>query len=138
MKNMVLQIINNSINEDNKPFWDFINNGEFRIQKCDDCEKHRFPSSYICPHCTSTKATWCEVSGYGEVYTWTNIRKVYHDSFKDKVPYNLSVIRLDEGVQMISNVVSNTEVEIGMRVKVVLEDIDEEHKIPKFIPVRSI
>ena len=106
------------------------------MQKCSECKRFRYPASFICPHCSSVDYEWKSVSGNGEVFTFTIILKTYHSAFKDKVPYNVAVIKLDENVHFLSNVeCDNNELKIGMRVKAVLRDIDENYKLPQFVPV---
>jgi len=55
------------------------------------------------------------------------------------VPYVLAIIELDEGVRMHSNVVGidPKEVEIGMRVEVVWDDVTPEFSLPKFRPIQK-
>jgi uncharacterized OB-fold protein len=53
------------------------------------------------------------------------------------VPYNVSLIDLEEGPRLISNVIdcSPEQVKIGMPVEVVYED-NEDFTLPKFRPVK--
>jgi uncharacterized OB-fold protein len=62
--------------------------------------------------------------------------RVYHPAFKDKVPYVLAVIELDEGPRIVSNVVGipADEVRCEMPVKVVYEEVRDGYLIPKFRP----
>ena len=55
------------------------------------------------------------------------------------VPYVLAIIELDEGVRMHSNVVGidPKEVEIGMRVEVVWDEVTPEFSLPKFRPIQK-
>ena len=45
------------------------------------------------------------MSGNGKVYSFVVYHRVYHPAFKDKVPYVVAVVELDEGPRIISNVV---------------------------------
>jgi len=62
----------------------------------------------------------------------------WHPAYQDKIPYNVSLIDLDEGGRIVSNVVDcpPDEVRIGMAVEVVYEDLPE-YTLPKFRPVKS-
>lgn len=132
------ELIDSAKHEDNATFWEYIAEGQFRMQQCSSCQRFRYPASFICSHCSSVEFKWEPISGKGEVFTYTIMHKVYHPAFKDKVPYNISVIKLDENVHFLSNVECNSkEISIGMRVKAVLRDIDEKHKLPQFVPAEE-
>jgi len=90
--------------------------GCFRIQRCDDCNRHVFFPRVLCPHCASEKLTWVDPAGTGTVYSTTVVRRP-----ADKGgPYNVVLIDLDEGVRLMSRVegVAPQDVRIGMRVRV--------------------
>jgi hypothetical protein len=58
-------------------------------------------------------------------------------AFAADVPYVVALITLDEGPQLMSNVVGCPleKVQIGMPVEVTFEDWTEEISVPKFKPV---
>ena len=58
-------------------------------------------------------------------------------AYQDKVPYNVSLVDLDEGGRLVTNVVDcpPEEVKIGMAVEVVFEDLPD-YTLPKFQPVK--
>ena len=82
-------------------------------------------------------AEWSSVSGRGRVYTWTIFHQLYHPGFQNDVPYNVAVIKLDEGPQLVSNVVGcrNEDIKLDMPVEVVFDDVTDEVTLPKFRPV---
>lgn len=59
-----------------------------------------------------------------------------HPALSDKLPWAIVEVELDEGVHMISNLVDwdPEGIEIGMRVQVVFEKLDDEITLPKFRP----
>ena len=61
--------------------------------------------------------------------------RAWHPSYEDKVPYNVSLVDLEEGPRLISNVIDcpPNQVKIGMPVEVVYED-NEGYTLPKFRP----
>ena len=76
------------------------------------------------------------VSGKGKVYSFVTYHRAWHPAYQDKTPYNVSLIDLDEGPRLISNVVGckHDEVKIGMPVEIVYDD-REEYTLPQFRPV---
>jgi uncharacterized OB-fold protein len=82
---------------------------------------------------------WKEVPGTGEVYTYTNTHYAAGEAHEGHTPYNVSVIMLDgtEDIRLVSQVLETEpgNIEIGMPVEVVWEQIDDEITIPLFEPV---
>ena len=126
------------INDENRPFWEAAKQNALKLQKCSDCGRFRHPAGRICPFCHSMNAEWTVVSGKGRVYTWTVFHQVYHPAFKDDAPYNVAIIKLDEGPQLISNVTGCelSDIYMDMPVEVVFKDVTDEWPLPFFRPVK--
>lgn len=124
------------VDGDTKEFWDACKRRELVIQKCQGCGQFRFPPEGVCPHCLSDRFQWQRVSGKGQVYTFSIIRRPPRPEFGESVPYVVGVVELAEGPRMISNVVGcpPEEVKIGMPVVVTFEDATEQITLPKFRP----
>lgn len=77
------------------------------------------------------------MSGKGEIYSFNVMHQVYHPGFATEVPYAVVVVKLEEGVKLVSNLrgVRPDAIRIGMPVQVVFEDLNEEVTLPKFEPV---
>lgn len=94
------------ITEVNAPFWDGLKSGELRMQVCEN--QHRWlPARDICPHCLSSSVSFVAASGRAKVISWVIYHTAFHDAFKDRVPYNVSLIELEEGPRLISNVLAD-------------------------------
>lgn len=126
-----------TIDELNRPFWDGCREGVLRLQRCAACERLRYPISPVCPHCTGVEAAWERLSGRGAIYSFAVFRHAYNDAWREKVPYTVALVDLEEGVTMISNVVGvpPDEVHVGQSVAVVFEAATPEIAIPQFRPV---
>lgn len=123
---------------ESKPFWANLKEHKLTVQRCNSCGKYfHFPPQALCPHCLSSEYEWTPVSGKGTVYSHVAYHRAWHPAYQDKIPYNVSLIDLDEGMRMVSNVVecAPEKVEAGMRVEVVYED-HEDYTLPKFRPVK--
>lgn len=99
---------------------DHLANGEFRIQKCNDCGKHNFYPRVLCPHCGSAAHDWVKASGKGEVYSTTAVRKRDGN-------HNVALVNLEEGPRMMTRIdgIEATEVRIGTPVKARIVDEDD-------------
>lgn len=100
-----------------------LDQGNFLIQRCQNCQDSIFYPRMICPHCGSDGLEWFSPSGRGTVYSTTIVRrKPEHGG-----DYNVALIDLEEGPRMMSRVegVTPDAVTIGMRVKATVIDGDE-------------
>ncbi len=120
-----------------KPFWDAAKEERLIIQKCRDCGKTIFYPRIACPDCFSDNIEWIETSGKGTIYTYTVVESNAPSAFINDIPYVVAVIRLEEGVQLLSNVVDCDPYTLAcdMPVEVTFEKLDEEYTLPKFRPV---
>jgi uncharacterized OB-fold protein len=122
-----------------RPFWDAAAHDRLAVQQCDACGHRQLPASLTCVACRSRALSWVQVSGRGTVHTFTILHRAYHPAFGDEVPYNVSIIELDEGPLLLSNVVGVPvdQLRIGQRVEVFFEPIGEGLALPKFAPVEA-
>ena len=104
------------------------------VQRCAGCGKLRFPPRELCSGCLSTDATWQEVSGRGEVYSYNVMHQVYHPGFAGEVPYAVVLVKLAEGPKITSNLVDcpPSAIRVGMPVEVTFEAVSPEVTLPKF------
>jgi len=75
-------------------------------------------------------------SGRGVVYSFTVVHRAPDPSFKDDVPYVIAIVELDEGVRLMSNMVSCSPeaVHIDMPVEALFETVSEGVGVAKFRP----
>jgi len=118
------------------PWWQAASQHRLVVQRCSACGHTRLPPAPLCPECRSADAEWQEVSGRGEVYTYTVVHRPI--AAGQPLPTVIAVIALEDagGVRMISNLVAANpdEISIGMPVELVWEDMSEELAIPRFRP----
>jgi uncharacterized OB-fold protein len=120
-----------------RPFWDAAKQERLIIQKCSACGMHVFYPRIACPHCSSDDLEWVEASGKGTVYSFTVVEANAPSAFLGDVPFVVAVIRLQEGVQMLSNVIGCDPYDVvcDMPVEVSFEELNDEFTLPKFKPV---
>jgi uncharacterized OB-fold protein len=72
-----------------------------------------------CPVCLSPDARAESASGGGRVVSWVVYHRAYGPSFADRVPYNVTLVELDEGPRLLTTVVEPTAaLAVGARVQV--------------------
>jgi len=120
-----------------RPFWEAARERRFIIQRCTDCKKYIFYPRICCPHCFSDRVEWVEASGKGTIYSYTVVLNNAPSAFMNDVPYIIAVVKLEEGVQLLSNIVDcdPEKVRCDMKVEVAFEKLDDQFTLPKFKPV---
>jgi len=110
---------------DNQEWWDACRRRELCFQRCTGCGDLRHPPSPACPRCHRFECEWRRSAGRGQVYSFTWVHHVYLPSLKDRVPYNVTIVTLDDapGVRLITNIVDVTPaaLTIGLAVEVAWE-----------------
>ncbi|HEY4348722.1 MAG TPA: Zn-ribbon domain-containing OB-fold protein [Gaiellaceae bacterium] len=124
------------IDDVNRLFWEGCLEGVLRAQRCLSCGRLRYPISTICPHCLSTELEWVDLSGRGEIYSFVVFRHVYNEAWRDRVPYAVALVQLEEGVTMIANIVevAPEAIEVGQPVEVAFEELTPVVRRPAFRP----
>jgi uncharacterized OB-fold protein len=122
------------VDRQHAPFFAAAKEQRLVVQRCSGCGKLRFPPRELCSHCLAVDATWVEMSGHGEVFSYNVMHQIYHPAFASEVPYAVVVVKLAEGPKMIANLVDCPidAITIGMPVEVVFERLSDEVTLPKF------
>jgi uncharacterized protein len=120
-----------------RPFWQATREGKLMIQQCQSCGRNVFYPRLSCPFCFSDRLDWIESSGKGKVYTFSAVRNNAPSAFMADMPFVIAIVRLDEGVQMMTNIIGcdPAQVYCEMPVTVVFEKLNDEITLPKFKPL---
>jgi uncharacterized protein len=119
-------------------WWEAASDHRLVVQACASCGKIRHPPGPVCPYCRSLEAVWKDLPGTGHVYTYTVVRQAFVPALADRIPYVVVAVELEgaQGVRMVSNLVDvdPKDVEVGMTVDVVWEDMGPQLALPRFRP----
>ena len=110
-----------------QPYWDALRQGRLTFQRCRKCGHAWLPPRAECPECLAAEWDWTQASGQGRVISWVIYHHAYHDAFKDRLPYNVALVELDEGPRVITNIV-NPHAGIAAEKPVTLK-IEDEHGV---------
>jgi uncharacterized OB-fold protein len=118
-----------------QPFWDGCARGELLFQRCRACGKAIFNPAPICRFCRSDDLAWERSGGRGTVYSWTVVWRPQTPAFT--VPYAPVIVDLDEGFQMVSNLIGcdSDSVRSGLRVAVEFHRVGDGVQLPYFKPL---
>lgn len=91
----------------NAPFWSGLKEGRLLFQECKACRHRWLPPREACPACLGGDVGWQAAAGAGKVVSWVVYHTAYHEAFKDRLPYNVTCVELDEGPRLLTNVVGS-------------------------------
>ena len=125
--------------EDSAPYWQAAASGRLLLQRCQSCGATQFYPRALCSTCLSDKLEWVESAGLGLVYSFSSVEVAPSSAFLGDLPYVVALVRLDEGVQMLTRIVdcSPETVEIGMRVRVAFQQLSDGVALPVYRPERN-
>jgi uncharacterized OB-fold protein len=90
----------------NEAYWAALAEGRLVLQRC-ACGQRFMPARAACPACLGTHWTWETAQGGGRLKSWVVYHIALHEAFRDRVPYNVALVELDEGVRLITNIVAD-------------------------------
>lgn len=110
-----------------KPFYEGLRRRQLLLPWCKSCNRCHFYPRSACPHCWSEEYDWRPAAGTGTVHSFTVVRSNPPSAFRPRLPYTIAIIDLDEGVRLMSNILSDPKaLKIGDRVKVEFVERDNE------------
>jgi len=88
----------------------------------------------MCWKCQSLEWDYVVASGKGTVYSYVVVHRPPFPGYE--YPLVVAVVELEEGTRIVSNLagIEPADVKIGMPVKLSIESVDEELKLPLFRP----
>lgn len=110
-------------------YWAAARDGVLKLRRCTACHKPHWYPRPVCPFCTGD-TEWVDAKGTGEIYSVSVTRRA------GPIPYALALVKLDEGVTMMTNIVDCDldTLRIGQRVKVCFKPADDGQPVPMFTP----
>ena len=126
------QIIVGGIGADEK-YWQYLEEGEFRLPACIKCDRWMWPAHYRCPRCGSWEFKWLAVDPVGTVFSWTRTWYSF-DRTKERaadLPYVVALVEVSgAGGARIMGIVDgdSQHIKIGMRARGLIHPPSEKSK----------
>jgi uncharacterized OB-fold protein len=119
--------------EASAPFFEGSARGELMLQRCASCGAFMWPVKPRCVECFSGEVEWTPASGRAELYSFVVVHQRY-PGFEE--PYVVATVETPEGVRFNTSIVGADpgELEIGMPLAVVFEQVSDDVALPKFKP----
>ena len=101
-----------------RPFWEATRERKLLLQYCPATGRYQFYPRPVSLFTGCTDIEWREVSGRGEVFAYT-VAHVARPPFAGHTPFLIATVTLDEGVNIVGDVIncSMEEIAVGMRVR---------------------
>ncbi len=117
------------------PYWEGCAQDELRYLRCSNCHQAIADAARICWRCHSRDLRWEKSQGRGRIYSWTIVWRPQTPVFE--VPYSVAIIRLDEGIFVVSSIIGCTTEDLaeGMEVIVEFHPANDAVKLPYFRPI---
>lgn len=121
-------------NGDSIQFWEGAAQGKLLFQRCKACGNVQFPPRYQCGACWDAELDWIESAGIGTVESFTIVRRAPTAEFRDKAPYVVVSVTVEEGPRMITSLAGDDalSVAIGDPVTVAFERREDGNTLPVF------
>ncbi|GAA4329347.1 hypothetical protein GCM10023144_16020 [Pigmentiphaga soli] len=120
----------------NQPYWAALREGRLCMPRCRQCHRLQYPMGPCCSNCLSADFDWVALSGRGRVHAYAVYHHAFHPSFRDRLPYNVAEVLLEEGVKVISNIVgiAHDAIRNDMPVRARFDPVDEDLTLLRFEP----
>jgi len=116
------------------PFWKAAREHRLIAQRCPCCQAVQWPPKPNCTTCLTElgEADWTEIAQTGTVWSFLVYHRAFHPGFADKLPYNVAMVRLDDGPVMITSIVGTNEITVGQRVKACFDAVAPQTSLVRF------
>ena len=121
------------VTSDTQAWWDATREQRLLVQRCNACGGYQHYPRALCTSCGATDLAFDDATGAGTVVSWTVVHRAPSESFTP--PYVVALVRLDEGVQLLTNIVAAPDaVRCDQPVTVTWEPLDDGRHLPLFTP----
>jgi uncharacterized OB-fold protein len=121
-------------------FWQEAASRRLAMPYCDRCARWIWFPAARCDRCGGTPA-WTAMAGTGRLLSYAIERRATMPRWQERVPYVIGLVRLDEGVTLLTNIVdcAPEQLAIGVPVRVGFEPTtDPGLFVPVFTPRKGL
>jgi len=121
------------------PYWQSLEQGVLCYQHC-ACGHRWLPPRPECPACLGSDWKWARACGRARLVSWVVYHTAYHEAFAAELPYNVSLVELEEGPRLISNVIGCADGR-GLKAEMALElavEYEQSVALARFRPAAAV
>ncbi|MFP6655721.1 MAG: Zn-ribbon domain-containing OB-fold protein [Myxococcota bacterium] len=126
---------------ESRAYWEGAGRGKLVLQRCLACGGVQHRPRGFCVQCPDGEIEHFVASGRGVVYTYSIVHQNQMPKFRNALPYVVAYVALEEGPQLLTNLVDCDleTIEIGMPVRVDFVKIPDAKTgdllgVPRFVP----
>jgi len=130
-----------AIDWESRAYWEGAGRGELVLQRCRACGVVQHRPRGFCVSCLDGEIEHFVASGRGSVYTYSIVHQNQMPKFRNALPYVVAYVELEEGPQLLTNLVGcdPETITIGMPVRVDFVPTPDEATgdalgVPRFVP----
>lgn len=129
-----------TVTNETAEYWAAGTRDELLVGTCSACSRLHHPPQAVCPHCWSSTTATKGATGDGVIEAFSVVHRSAVPFFRERLPYVVASILLEEGLRMTANVVGcdATVVRIGMPVRVTFDRISDDVAVPIFTPKDTV
>jgi len=118
------------------PYWAALVDGRHIFQRCIVCNNAWLPPRRECPRCLNDAWSWETAAGAARLISWVVYHTAFHPAFKERLPYTVAIVELNEGPRLISNIVGADDPELLRSDQPLSLVIETEHgvAVPRYRP----
>ncbi len=104
------------------------------LPRCEKTGRYFMYPTLWSPFDYSSEVTWQQASGRGVIKSFTVVHQAPYEAYKPYVPYVVAIIKLEEGVQLMANILNSdpAQMAVGAAVRLIFETRGDGFKIPQF------
>jgi uncharacterized OB-fold protein len=130
-----------AIDWESRAYWEGAGRRELVLQRCRACGVVQHRPRGFCVSCLEGEIEHFVASGRGAVYTYSIVHQNQMSKFRNCLPYVVAYVELEEGPQLLTNLVGcdPETITIGMSVRVDFVPTPDEATgdplgVPRFVP----
>jgi uncharacterized OB-fold protein len=123
-------------------YWEGAGRGELVLQRCRACSVVQHRPRGFCVSCLEDQLEHFVASGRGEVYTYSIVHQNQMPKFRNALPYVVAYVELEEGPQLLTNIVGCDPEAISIGMPVCVDFVATPHEktgdqlgVPRFRPL---
>lgn len=118
-----------------EPYWEGTREKKLLLQYCRQSGQYQFYPRPVSIFTGGRDLEWREVSGKGQVFSWT-VAQIARPPFLGHTPYFVATVTLDEGVNVIANLINCPSecIAVGLRVRPVWAPLPDGTNLLLFTP----
>lgn len=123
------------LDPETRPYWAAAEQDTLVVPFCTACEQHFWYPRGFCPRCAGDAVEWPQVSGHGEIYSYSVVRRGF-GAWAAHTPFVIAWVTLDVGITVLTNIVRCTEgqLAVGLPVTALFEAVEGDPPALRFTP----